>query len=173
MLARSKIFASPRIPMQGSARCWPYVRGRLQPSEALPWARSELLVTPGRFSGFVSFQCFAERKIFVSPRFPVHGAERCGPDVRGRTRPCELSRGLAPRCRSLPVDLRFREFSMLCGEENFRRPSIFAARRGAMQAAHPQDRHGRACGDVDDRDDPRIESGDGHRGTRGSSRRRS
>ena len=38
---------------------------------------------------------------------------------------------------------------MLCGEENFRLPSIFAARLGAMQAARPQDRHGRACGDVD------------------------
>jgi hypothetical protein len=68
---------------------------------------------------------------------------------------------------------RFREFSMLCGKEHFRRPSIFAARLGAMQAARPQDRHGRACGDVDDRDDPPIESGDGHHGTRGSSRRRS
>jgi hypothetical protein len=82
MLARSKIFASPRIPMQGSARCWPYVRGRLQPSEALPWARSELLVTPGRFSGFVSFQCFAERKIFAAPRFSLRGGERCRRRIR-------------------------------------------------------------------------------------------
>ena len=33
-------------------------------------------------SGFVSFQCFAERKIFASPRFSLRGWERCRRRVR-------------------------------------------------------------------------------------------
>ena len=55
---------------------------RLRPCEALPWARSALSVTPGRFSGFVIFQCFAERKIFAAGRFPLRGSERCRRRVR-------------------------------------------------------------------------------------------
>jgi hypothetical protein len=172
--AGRKIFLSPRFPSHSSARCWPDLRGRLRPSEGLPWARSALSVTPDEFSGFVSFQCFVEWQIFASPRFPMHGAERCRPDVRGRLRPCEA----LPWARSA-LSVAPDGFSGFVSFQCFAERNIFAAPRfslrgsGAMQAARPQDRHGRACGDVDDRDDPPIESGDGHHGTRGSSRRRS
>jgi hypothetical protein len=128
--AGRKIFLSPRFPSHSSARCWPDLRGRLRPSEGLPWARSALSVTPDEFSGFVSFQCFVEWQIFASPRFPMHGAERCRPDVRGRLRPCEA----LPWARSA-LSVAPDGFSGFVSFQCFAERNIFAAPRFSLRGS--------------------------------------
>ena len=84
MLCREENFPSPRFPPHSSARCSPDLRGRLRPSEGLPWARFALSVTPDGFSGFVSFQCFVEWHNFRLPSISAVQRGACKRDVRGR-----------------------------------------------------------------------------------------